>query len=272
MWKKQKKSKKKESNIFGGKGNLQLTEEGRNADITVDLVLQARAKLSENKVNGPEDAIVSEMIKRLPMEKIYTFTKCFQGRFLGQMKSPSSWTVVKQVLLRKPDAAPTKGIRSYRAIALTSVMSKWYASCIFLRLEKEKETEKWENLHIGGVEEISCQHLQVMLTNVIQKHWEWQEERNPVMRHGTVVAWTSRRPSMRQSRNMWPRSWIITKHMDGSLRPFCVRCRGCLARPHWNVWKAASFFNQSMFEEAPHLWQKMSTQIWAIVEGRMDEE
>ena len=22
----------------------------------------------------------------------------------------------------------------------------------------------------------SCQHLQVMMTNVIQKHWEWQEE------------------------------------------------------------------------------------------------
>ena len=36
--------------------------------------MQARAKLSENKVNGPEDAIVSEMIMRLPMEKIYTFS------------------------------------------------------------------------------------------------------------------------------------------------------------------------------------------------------
>ena len=47
----------------------------------MDLVLQARAKLSENKVNGPEDAIVSEKIKRLPMEKIYTATKCFQDRF-----------------------------------------------------------------------------------------------------------------------------------------------------------------------------------------------
>ena len=84
------------------KGNLKFTEEGRNAEITVDLVLQARAKLSENKVNGPEDAIVSEMVKRLPMEKIYTVTKCFQERFLGQMESPSSWKVVKLVFLRKP--------------------------------------------------------------------------------------------------------------------------------------------------------------------------
>ena len=49
-------------------------------------VLQTRAKLSENKVYGPEDAIVSEMIKRLPMEKIYTITRCFQERFMGIME------------------------------------------------------------------------------------------------------------------------------------------------------------------------------------------
>ena len=63
------------------------------------------------------------------------------------------------MFLRKPDAAPTEGIRSYRAIALTSVMSKWYASCILLRLEKEKEPEKRKKLHTGGMDRISCQHL-----------------------------------------------------------------------------------------------------------------
>ena len=42
-------------------------------------------------------------------------------------------------------------IRSYRAIALTSVMSKWYASCMILRLEKEKkQPESWKNLHVEG--------------------------------------------------------------------------------------------------------------------------
>ena len=65
----------KQNRIFLEKGNQQFTEDGRNAEITVDLVLQARAKLSENKVNEPEDAIVSAMIRRLPMEKIYTITR-----------------------------------------------------------------------------------------------------------------------------------------------------------------------------------------------------
>ena len=43
--------------------------DGRNAEITVDLVLQARAELSENKVNGTEDVIVIETIKRFPRRR-----------------------------------------------------------------------------------------------------------------------------------------------------------------------------------------------------------
>ena len=52
------------------KGDRRFTDDGRGAEITVDLVLQARAEMSENKVNGPEDAVVNEMIKQLPLEKI----------------------------------------------------------------------------------------------------------------------------------------------------------------------------------------------------------
>ena len=45
------------------KGDPRLTDDWRGAGITIDLVMQARAKMSENQVNGPEDAVVSEMIK-----------------------------------------------------------------------------------------------------------------------------------------------------------------------------------------------------------------
>ena len=80
----------------------------------------------------PDDAVVSEMIKHLPLErsleKIYIIRRCFHERFLGQMDAPNSWKIVKLVFLRKSDAEPKKVIRSCGAIALTSVMSKWYAS------------------------------------------------------------------------------------------------------------------------------------------------
>ena len=72
------------------KRDQQVKKDGRGAEITVDLVLQALAKMMENNVNGPEDPIVSEMIKQLPQEKIYTITKCVQERFKGHMEAPSS--------------------------------------------------------------------------------------------------------------------------------------------------------------------------------------
>ena len=54
------------------------------------------------------------------------------------MSDGRSQKIVKLFFLRKPDAEPKKEIRSYRAIALTSVMSKWYASCVVMRMQKER--------------------------------------------------------------------------------------------------------------------------------------
>ena len=68
---------------FKKKSDRQFTVLGRTAEITVDLVSQARAQMSDIKVNGPDDAIVSEMIKKLHLEK------CAQSR--GVFKN-ASWT------------------------------------------------------------------------------------------------------------------------------------------------------------------------------------
>ena len=179
------------------KGDQQFTEDGRNAEITVVLVLQARAKMSDNKVNGPEDVVVSEMIKILPLEKIFPIVRCFQDRFMGQMDAPVSWKIVKLVFLRKQDAEPKKGIRSFRATALTSVMSKWYSSFVMMRMDKEKVTQ---NL---GLHMERSQQDKVLATDLLQKHLEWQEEKSPMLKHGGVV-----RPTM------FMESWDIKTAFD----------------------------------------------------------
>ena len=125
---------------FRKNGDQKFTDEGRKAEITVALVLQSRARMSENKVNGPDDAKVSDMIKQLTLKKVYIVPRCVQKRFMGQMEAPSSWKIVKLVFLRKPDTELRKEIRSYIANALTSVMSKWYASKIIRGLEKKRRT------------------------------------------------------------------------------------------------------------------------------------
>ena len=48
---------------------------------------------------------------------------------------------------------------------------------LVVRLHKEKEPEKLKQLHAGGIDGISCQHLQVMMTQLLQKHWEWAKRR-----------------------------------------------------------------------------------------------
>ena len=155
-------------------------------------------------------------------------------------------------------------------------MSKWYASCILLRLEKEKEPEKWKTLHVGGVDGRSCQHLQVMMTNVVQKHWEWHEERNPVMKHGTVVrptlylasldiktAFDEARPKhvakIMDSRNT--HGWIIAAFLREMSRLSGKATFECV--------ESSFAFNRCLRQgsvEAPRLWQKMTTQMLANVE------
>ena len=65
-----------------------------------------------------------------------------------------------------------KRIKSNRAMALTSVMSKWCATCVIPRLEKDKEPQETKQLQVGGIDGISCQDLQVLMTQLQQKDLE----------------------------------------------------------------------------------------------------
>ena len=130
-------AQEKRIEYFKKKGDQQFTVDGRDAEITVDLVLQARSKLSDNKVYGLEE--------RVP--------------------------------------------------------------------------ETWNRLHMGGVSNISCQHLHVSVTNFLQMHWEWQEERSHMLKHGSNNVygklWTSREPSTRRGRGILRKLWKVTTCTDG---------------------------------------------------------
>ena len=83
---------------FKKKGGQQFTGDGRTAEITVDLVLQARAKMLENKANGPEDATVSETMEQSPQEILHHTT--LSDIDVGLVDAPSSWRIVKLIFLR----------------------------------------------------------------------------------------------------------------------------------------------------------------------------
>ena len=111
-----------------------------------------------------------------------------QERFMGRAETQNSRTIVQLVFLRRPDAEPKKGIRSLTAIALTAFVSKWYATCVVLRKEEDKEPEELKKVHVCGVNGICCQHLQVLMTHLPHKQWEWQEHKDGKPKHGVPSA------------------------------------------------------------------------------------
>ena len=76
--------------------------------------------------------------------------------------------------------------------------------------------------------------LQVMMTHLLQKHWHWQEDRRPMMRHDSV-----RRPTMYLASTLHE-LWRIIMSMDGLLQPFYVRLQVWKDRPPSSVWRVNS--------------------------------
>ena len=55
-------------------------------------------------------------------------------------------------------------------------MAKWYCSVVIGML-MEGDPREWGELHVVAERGVNCEHMQVLVTNILQKHWEWQENR-----------------------------------------------------------------------------------------------
>ena len=40
------------------------------------------------------------------------------------------------------------------------------------------------NLHVGAERGVNCEHMQALVTNKFQRHWEWQEDRRTELQPG----------------------------------------------------------------------------------------
>ena len=140
---------------------------------------------------GLKDAVVSEMIKQVPLKKIYTLTKCFHERFMGLMEGPRSWKIVKLVFLRKPDAEPKKGDQKQEGYcAHMSVFEVVHVLCHSL-LGAREGTRNLEETACGRLE---WKKLPTPASNgnkFTTKALGMAGRQNTMLRHGSVV-----RPTM----------------------------------------------------------------------------
>ena len=134
----------------------------------------------KNKANGPADCLVTEMLQCLPMETVYEVTHWFEKRFRGECRASEAWKILRVVFLKKPHAKLEKGLR----MPLLSVFSKWYTTVLVELQHEEKEPIAWRNLHVGTERGVNCEHMQALLTNILHRHWEWQEDRRTDLEPG----------------------------------------------------------------------------------------
>ena len=56
------------------------------------------------------------------------------------------------------------------------VRSPFWATVLVDLLHEQKEPVEWKALHVGAERGINCEHMQALLTNILQRHWGWQED------------------------------------------------------------------------------------------------
>ena len=65
-----------------------------------------------------------------------------------------------------------------------SVFSKWNTTVLVDMLHDEQEPIEWKGLHVGAERGVNCEHMQALVTNTFQRHWEWQEDRRVDLQPG----------------------------------------------------------------------------------------
>ena len=123
------------NDYFKKVGDQQFSVDGRHAEITVDLVRQVRANMSDNKVNGPEDAVVSEMIKQLPLDNLYNhevLPRTFHGSNGGaKLVEDCATDLLEETRCRTKEK--------------DKKLQDRYASCTILRLEQKRNQKIGRN-------------------------------------------------------------------------------------------------------------------------------
>ena len=44
-------------------------------------------------------------------------------------------------------------------------------------LHEERELIEWRSSQVRGEKGVNCEHIQALLTEILQRHWEWHEDR-----------------------------------------------------------------------------------------------
>ena len=57
------------------------------------------------------------------------------------------------------------------------VLAKWYAAMVVRLLHEEPEPTEWKESRVWVERGVNYGHMQALLTNILQRHWVWHQDR-----------------------------------------------------------------------------------------------
>ena len=202
MWTLRRRSKNRHLRGTKQKGTGLLQKKGEWLKLPLTWYFKQEARWPKKSQRTTRRLYFDSDDQTLAPRKNVEITRCFQDRLVELEVAPRSWKIGKLVFCR----ADIGDVEVVRDLHNSSTGQR-------------TRTRMVEPITRGGIDGISCEHLQVPLTQLVQKHWEWQEYRRKVVWHCSEV-----RPTMyfasvdiNTACNV-ARPKRIAKHMEGGRR------------------------------------------------------
>ena len=135
--------------------------------------------MKKTKANGPADCVVSEMLQCLPVVTVYEVTHWFEKRFKGECPVPEAWNILRLVVSQEARCQSVETVarvpcdRTTECVLQVSGTQRFCWTCCTRRRSRLSGGACTWKPERG----VNCEHIGALLTNILQRHWEWQEDR-----------------------------------------------------------------------------------------------
>ena len=132
--------------------------------------------VSRRFLQFPFQSFICCLVQELPRESVYEVIHWFGKRFRGECRASAACKILCLVFLNclMQSWRGDSGSSCHRVGVSTGQNGTrlWWLGSV----KKNGKPIEWKELHVGAEREVVCEHMQALLTYILQRHWQWQEE------------------------------------------------------------------------------------------------
>ena len=106
------------------RAQLEIERGHKPPNMSVNHVLEARARIRGNKSAGGGELVVPDILRALPIMVVFMVATLLARRYKAQRENIATWAQIIMSFI--PKEATTVSMKKYRGISLLACMRKWY--------------------------------------------------------------------------------------------------------------------------------------------------